>query len=66
MAEGEMGQTPAGQLAEDLRAISDRGMRLPDLDTRFPDEIVDFDEYGLSAADSRGLTPIGRTSSSVG
>jgi len=47
LAEGERGQTPAALLAEDLRAISDRCMRLPDLDTRSLEEIVDFDEYGL-------------------
>lgn len=43
----ETGRAVPADTAEDLRAISDRCARLPDLDTRSPEEILDFDEHGL-------------------
>lgn len=43
----ETGRSSALRLKEELRAISDRCVRLPDHDTRRPEEIVGFDEHGL-------------------
>lgn len=45
MAKGDTGQTPAAQLAEDLHAISDRCARLPDLDTRSPEDFSVQNRY---------------------
>jgi len=45
--ERETGRAQVAGIAEDLRAISDRCASLPDLDTRLPEEILDFDENGL-------------------
>ncbi len=45
----ETGRRSAPRLAEELRTISDRCAALPDHDTRSPEEIIGFDEYGLPA-----------------
>ena len=43
----ERGRKSAPSLQEDLLAISARCSALPDLDTRSPEEILDFDEHGV-------------------
>ena len=43
---GAAGPDPERRLAE-MRAISRRVARLPDRDTRSPDEIIGYDENGL-------------------
>lgn len=44
---GDAASEPRGKLRDRVRHISDRVARLPDLDTRSPEEIVGFDERGL-------------------
>jgi len=43
----ETGRSSAPRLKEELRAISDRCAKLPDYDTRSPEEIMGFDDHGL-------------------
>lgn len=41
------GRSAAPRLREELRTIRKRCSRLPVLDRRSPDEILDYDEHGL-------------------
>jgi len=43
----EQGRVRKPELADELRAISDRCAALPDLDTRTPEEILGYDERGI-------------------
>jgi hypothetical protein len=43
----EAGRSGLPNLEEELLAISDRCARLPDFDTRPPDEIIGYDEHGV-------------------
>lgn len=45
--ERETGRSRVRGFGDDLRQISDRCGRLPDLDTRTPEQIMGFDEFGL-------------------
>jgi antitoxin VapB len=43
----ETGTRSVRRLEEELQAISRRCSKLPDRDTRSPEEIIGFDEHGL-------------------
>jgi len=43
----ETGRTSVRSLGDDLREISRRCAALPDVDSRSPEEILDFDEIGV-------------------
>ena len=43
----ERGRARASRPKDELRAIRERCSRLPVLDRRSPDEILDYDEHGL-------------------
>jgi antitoxin VapB len=43
----ETGKRSVHRLEEELRVISRRCSRLPDHDTRSPEDIIGFDEHGL-------------------
>ena len=43
----ETGKRSVRRLEEELRMISRRCSKLPDRDTRGPEEIIGFDEHGL-------------------